>query len=69
LGFKTGIVSRDMATATGIKPGEVSRREIKGGAGVILAIPLDKNKELASIKWESIANEVIVGMMAITLER
>jgi len=69
LGFKTGIVSRDMANATGIKPGEVSRREIKGGAGVILAIPLDKNKELASIKWESIANEVIVGMMAITLER
>lgn len=65
--FKTGIVSRDMEKAMGIQPGEVSRREIKGGAGVILSVPLDENKELKSISWKSVANEVIIGMMGITL--
>lgn len=65
--FKTGIISRDMASAMGIPEKEVSRREIKGGAGVILGVPLDKTKELKSIQWKSVANEVIVGMMGITL--
>jgi len=67
--FKTAVVSRDMESAMGIKAGEVSRREIKGGAGLILSIPLDNHKELASIEWQSIANEVIIGMMGITLQQ
>ena len=65
--FKTGIVSRDMERDMKIIPTEVYGREIEGGAGIILGIILDKNKELKSIKWKSIANEVIVGMMAVTL--
>ncbi len=67
--FKTGIVSRNMEEAMNIRATEVYNREIDGGAGIILGIPLDKNKELKSIQWKSVANEVIVGMMAITLSK
>jgi len=65
--FKTGLVSRNIGKVMGIQAGEVSRREIKGGAGVILGVPLDPDKELKSIQWKAVANEVIVGVMAITL--
>ena len=65
--FKSGIVSRDMEKAAKISKTEVSQREIVGGAGVILDLPLDNTKELKSIQWKSVANEVIVGMMAVTL--
>ncbi|UAY53794.1 DUF4450 domain-containing protein [Arachidicoccus terrestris] len=65
--FKKGIVSKDMGAAMGISPKNVGNREIKGGAGIILNIPLDKNKELSAIEWKAVANEVIVGMMAVTL--
>lgn len=65
--FKTGIVTRDMETAMKINPLEVYGREIKGGAGVILGIPLDNKKELRSIRWKAVANEVIIGVMAVTL--
>jgi hypothetical protein len=65
--FKTGTVSRDMQTAMKIKPGEVYGRTIDGGAGIILNIPLDKNKELKSLQVKSIANEVVIGLMAVTL--
>ena len=65
--FKSGIVSCDMDTAAKISKTEVSQREIVGGAGVILDLPLDNTKELKSIQWKSVANEVIVGMMAVTL--
>ncbi|MDR2145312.1 MAG: DUF4450 domain-containing protein [Tannerella sp.] len=65
--FKTGIVSRDMEKAMNIEPTEVYGREIDGGAGIILDIPLDENRELKLIQWKAVANEVIVGMMAVTL--
>jgi hypothetical protein len=65
--FKTGIVSRDMGNVMKIDPAEVSRREIDGGAGIILGIPLDNEKELKSIQWKTVANEVIAGMMGVTL--
>ncbi|MDR0812006.1 MAG: DUF4450 domain-containing protein [Paludibacter sp.] len=65
--FKTGIVSRDMETTMKVKPDEVYGRIIDGGAGIILNIPLDKNKELRSLQVKSIANEVIIGLMAVTL--
>lgn len=67
--FKTGIVSRDMEKDMNVNPLEVFGREIKGGAGVLLAIPLDKNKELQSLRWKSVANEVIIGMLAVTLAK
>ncbi|MFP9112710.1 DUF4450 domain-containing protein [Flavobacterium sp. RHBU_3] len=65
--FKTGIISRDMETAAGIKPTDVYARTIDGGAGIILDIPMDKHRELKSIQWKAVANEVIIGLMAVTL--
>lgn len=67
--FKTGVVSRDMEKEMNIKPDEVYGRTIDGGAGIILDFPLDSKKELHSIEVKTIANEVIIGLMGITLQR
>jgi len=67
--FKTGVVSRDMEKEMKIKPDEVYGRSIDGGAGIILDLPLDKGKELHSLQLKSIANEVVIGLMGITLLR
>ncbi len=40
---------------------------IKGGAAIVLDIPLDNNKELESLSLETRANEVVIGIMSITL--
>jgi hypothetical protein len=42
---------------------------IDGGAATVLDLPLDKNKELKSLVVRSIANDVVIGLMAITLLR
>jgi hypothetical protein len=42
---------------------------IPGGAATILDLPLDRNKDLKSLTLRTHANEVIVGMMAISLAR
>lgn len=69
LAFKSGIVSRNLGVELGIKPSEVYGRHIDGGAGIILGLPLNREKELKSVKLKTIANEVIVGLMGVTLCR
>ncbi len=67
ISFKTAVISRNMEKDMGIKTSEVYGRNIDGGAGIILDIPLDKNKNLRNIKVESVANEVLIGLMGVTL--
>lgn len=67
--LKTGIVSRDMEKDMRIKPTEVYGRTIDGGAAIILDLPLDTTKELKELRVKSIANEVVIGLMGITLLR
>lgn len=67
--LKTGVISRDMEKDMGVKASEVYGRSIDGGAGIILDLPLDKNKELKSLELKTIANEVVIGLMAATLVR
>lgn len=67
--FKTGIVSRDMEKDMNVKSKEVYGRNIDGGAGIILDIPLDKNKELKNVEVKAVANEVVIGLMGVTLLR
>lgn len=67
--FKTGVVSRDAERDMGVRPGEVYGRAIDGGAGIILTMPLDASKTLQSLRIEAVANEVIVGLMGLTLQR
>ena len=66
LHLKTGKVSRDLGKELGITG--VYGREIEGGAGVLLDIPLDNTKELESLTLETVANEVVIGLMSLTLQ-
>jgi len=43
--------------------------KIPGGAATVLELPLDPTKELKSITVRALANEVVIGLMAATLER
>ncbi|WP_228852945.1 DUF4450 domain-containing protein [Aegicerativicinus sediminis] len=65
--FKTGEITRDFNDFISIKG--FSDFGIDGGAGTILDLPLDSNKTLKKLELRSIANEVIIGLMAITLVR
>lgn len=44
-------------------------KEIEGGAATVLDIPLDPAKTLKSITLKTIANDVVIGLMAVTLLR
>ncbi len=46
-----------------------SNKAIEGGAATILDMPLNYNKELQSVSLHSIANDVVIGLMAVTLTR
>ncbi|MDL2245402.1 DUF4450 domain-containing protein [Parabacteroides sp. OttesenSCG-928-J18] len=64
--LKTGAVSRYHARDLGI---EMSNNPlyIDGGLATLLDLPLDPEKELESLTIETIANEVIIGLMGVTL--
>lgn len=66
LHFKTGWVSRDLGGELGITG--VYGREIEGGAGTLLEIRLDKTKTLDRLTIETVANDVVIGVMSITLQ-
>lgn len=65
--FGTGTVSRDQGTALSIKPDEVYGREIPGGAAQMLSMPLCPTKKLQSFSLVPVANDIVVGIMGITL--
>jgi hypothetical protein len=44
-------------------------RAVPGGAATVLELPLDPAKELRSLTVRALANEVVIGLMAATLER
>ena len=46
-----------------------TNRGIDGGAATILDLPLDIKKELKSIVIHTIANDVVIGLMSLTLVR
>ncbi len=43
--------------------------KIPGGAATVLELPLDPTKDLQSLTVRALANEVVIGLMAATLER
>jgi hypothetical protein len=43
--------------------------KIPGGAATVLQLPLDSTKELKSLTVRALANEVVIGLMSVTLER
>lgn len=44
-------------------------RVVPGGAATVLDLPLDAGKELKSLTVRAIANEVVIGLMSVTLQR
>lgn len=51
------------------KIGEEKRYAIEKGAGVILKMPLNPKRKLKAIRIKTLSNDIVVGMMAITLQR
>ena len=66
LRLKTGEVSNCLAEKIGF-PGVT--RELDGGAGVLLELPVDSNKELSHLTVEAVSNEVVIGLMGVTIQR
>lgn len=62
----TGTVSRNLGEALGIS--EVYGRPIPGGAAQMLKMPLNKRKELKSLTLRTLSNDVVIGLMAVTLQ-
>ncbi|MBQ8066095.1 MAG: DUF4450 domain-containing protein [Prevotella sp.] len=62
----TGTVSRDLGKALDIKG--VYGREIPGGAAQMLCMPLDPRKKLLSLTVRTLSNDVVIGLMALTLQ-
>jgi hypothetical protein len=62
--LKTGTIRiRTLADARG------KGRTVDGGAATVLDLPLDRSKQLRSITLRAVANEVVLGLMGITLVR
>ena len=44
-------------------------KKVPGGAATVLDLPLDATKELKSLTVRALANEVVIGLMSVTLAR
>lgn len=51
------------------KIGEGNRYAIEKGAGVILKMPLNPASRIRGIRIKTLSNDIVVGLMAVTLER
>jgi 5,10-methylenetetrahydrofolate reductase len=60
-------VSCELGKLTGIPETEVYGRELKGGAAQMLTMPLDRNKRVKQFKLRCLSNDIVVGIMGITL--
>ena len=67
LTFKEALVSDNLEEELNITG--VYGRRIDGGAGVMLCMPLNPDKELADMTLETVSNEVVVGIVAATYLR
>ena len=75
----SGTVSRDLwkalklpfANAQGgeLGPKSADGGEIPGGAAQLLCLPLDAKKKVVSLTLRTLSNDVVIGLMAVTLQR
>jgi hypothetical protein len=49
--------------------GSYNDRKLEKGAGVVLDMPLNPQKKLKTLTLRTLSNDVIIGLMAITLQR
>ena len=62
----TGDVSRDLGKTLDVQG--VYGREIPGGAAQMLCMPLNPKKRLKSLIVRTLSNDVVIGLMAVTLQ-
>ena len=67
VGLSTGIVSRSLFHDSAAKP-KKAVCNIDGGAAILLDMPLNPKKKLRSLKIKALSNEVVIGLMGITLQ-
>jgi hypothetical protein len=65
--LKTGLITKDFDQYTSIKG--FSTKAIDGGAATVLELPLDPRKKLKSLTVRALANDVVIGLMSVTLAR
>lgn len=66
LRLKTGEVSNNLGEELDF-PG--ASRELDGGAAVLLEMPLNPKKKLSHLVLETLSNDVVIGLMGVTLQR
>ena len=75
--FATARVSRELMpmgehygrpAASGVA-GSYNDRSFKKGAGIILDMPLNSQKQLKSLTLRTLSNDVVIGLMGVTLQR
>ena len=66
LRLKTGEISNNFGEELGF-PG--ASRELDGGAAILLEMPLNPDKKLSHLVLETLSNDVVIGLMGITLQR
>ena len=60
------LVSRDLGKTLNLNGAD--GREIPGGAAQILSMPLNRHKKLKSLTVRTLSNDVVIGLMAVTLQ-
>lgn len=65
--LKTGLVSDNLGKVLNIKG--VYGREIEGGAALLLDMPLNMEKTITHLTLETLSNDVVIGLMGVTLQR
>lgn len=78
VGLKTALVSRDLfgdlklqlnTTVSDVPEYKQALKAIDGGAATILDMPLNPKKKLKSLTVRTLSNEVVIGLMAVTLQK
>lgn len=65
--LKTGLVTNNLEKMLKIKG--VFGREIDGGAAILLDMPLNPAKRVSRLMLETLSNDVVIGLMGVTLQR
>ena len=65
--LKTGLITHEAPSYISIKG--YSTRAIDGGAATVLELPLDATKTLKNLTVRALANDVVIGLMSVTLGR
>ena len=65
--LNSGLISNNLEKE--LKISGVYGRSIDGGAGVLMDIPLNPAKKLSHISLRTLSNDVVIGLMSVTLQR